>query len=605
MGNREKACEILHSYIYDKIHRQLGSNDLTEKFPAIDFKRALETKDKINIEHFERILRRFNKIKYLVGISEDNLSDDSIVWILNYILPTCQTLKVVGESEESMHYAFPNFLEANGNNVSILLSQKAYRTGILTCLLEKAVKLGIKPLVYLFLTEGKTVDLSEILHQEMHQLHIVGLTPGQIIGAVQKPVSAAFLTHLSIIGRILILNNVMVAINTAVREGKLSCLQSLCFTGADVPDGFEVLFRGETTLLNVTHLDFSACIFYQNLQAPYLASKNGLLPKLTSLVISDGKFSLRSGGINYFDSWVNLTTLSVKDATEWDFVQLSKAVNQSRLIHLVKLCLSVKQNEKSDLREIEPEKIPLLKHLCIQRCIESKEALERLSCLLSDWSLQTLDISHSCGIGGNLSVLTSQHFISLENLILHDCELTEQDLISLDVANGEGRLSKLEHLDLSENRLLIENFGLISSRWSSLKRLRIDYATPNQISVSKRWFNILQPLLDKGCIPSIEELRITTTNSFPERTGRWEHLKRLNIVVLEDQKIMYMFDCLVTSVQMGDLPSLRTVCLLTDNKIGRRLSNFKSYFSTLKRKSVDVCVVDQDLETIMVNAGLA
>ena len=602
-GNRNKALEILHSYIYGAIHRELGSREITKTFPAIHFQRALQTKDHINIEHFERILKRFERIKYIVVIP-----DYSVEWILNHILPTCQTLMVVDESEEPLHCVLPKFLQFDGNNINILLSEQAYRVGILRSLLQKAVQWDRQPHVYLFLTEGKTVDLSEILSQKMHQLHMVGIGPVRTkVIAAPGLASATFLTHLSITGRITVRKNVIVAINKAIGEGQLPRLQSLCFTGSS---GMTDLFRRETTLLNITHLDFSTCKIYDNyLQALNVASKNGLLPKLTSLAISDDKYSVKPGGKNYFDcSWVNLTSLSVKDMTERGFGQLSQAISKSRLKHLMKLCLSLMQNAKCDLREIDPEKIPLLEHLSVQRCIASREDLEQLSRLVTCWSLQTLDISHSRDITGNLSVLLSQGLTSLENLILHDCQLNEQDLVSLGRANAEGRLSELENLDLSDNHHLIESFGAISSQWSSLKKLRIDYATPNQSSISKRWFNMLRPLLDSGCIPSIEELRITTTNSFPERTGHWEHLKRLNIVVLPlltDQKINHMFDCLVTSVQMGDLPSLRTVCLLTDNKIGGRLSNFKSYFSTLKRKSVDVCVVDQDLETIMVNAGLA
>ena len=265
---------------------------------------------------------------------------------------------------------------------------------------------------------------------------MVGIVPvRKNVCATEELVSATFLTHLSITGRINLHKTVISAISKAVREGSLPLLQSLCFTGVDVSGGLKDLFRADTTLLNLTHLGFSACKCHKNyLQVVDMASKNGLLPKLISLALSDDiKFSSKPGGENYFDFiGANLTHLSVKDVTEWGLGQLSQAVSQSRLTNLIKLRLCVRQNGKCNLRKIEPKKIPLLKHLCVQRCITSKEDLKHLSYLLSGWSLQTLDISHSRGIQGNLSVLMSQHFTSLENLILHDCELNKQDLISLD-----------------------------------------------------------------------------------------------------------------------------------------------------------------------------
>ena len=332
-------------------------------------------------------------------------------------------------------------------------------------------------MVYMYLTEGKTVDVSEILHKDMYQLHVVGIAPVKTnICATEEIVPATFLTHLSITGRFTVHKNLIVAISKAMREEKLPRLQNLCFAGADVTGEMQDLFSGETVLSNVTHLNFSTGMFYQDLQALYLASKNSLLPKLTSLAVSDDKFPLKPGGINYFDyNWINLTSLSVKDVTKWGFRQLYKAIRQSRLTHLIKLCVSVTQNEKCGLKKIKPEKIPLMEHLCVQRCITSKKGLKHLSCLIKCWSLQSLDISHSRGVKENLSVLMGRPIASLQNLILHDCELNKEDLISLVRANEEGRLSNLENLDLSENRLLVENFDTISSKWRSLKTPRINY----------------------------------------------------------------------------------------------------------------------------------
>ena len=146
---------------------------------------------------------------------------------------------------------------------------------------------------------------------------------------------------------------------------------------------------------------------------------------------------------------------------------------------------------------------------------------------------------------------------------------------------------------------MVEIFGAISSRWRSLRKLRIDYEPPDLFSKIPNGFDILCPLLDRGCLPSVEELRITATRSVPERTGRWEHLKRLDIVELTAYSLYSMLSCVDQSALMGDFPTLQTICLLTDTKYERSLS-----IDRLRQTGVYICVVDPNLEKIMVNAGL-
>ena len=204
LDKKEKAHEILHSYIHDRIiDRRLGSQTITKKFPAIDFQRALQTKDHINTKDFERILQRFHKIKYWVVILTLGYVDSLI---LNHILPTCSALSVECVWEESRHCILPKFLQSNKNNVNILLSKNLITVKLLSCLLQTAAKWDRQPIVYLFLTGGMAtmnIDISEILHREMHQLHVLGIAPVRIeVIAEGELVSANFLTHLSITGRI-------------------------------------------------------------------------------------------------------------------------------------------------------------------------------------------------------------------------------------------------------------------------------------------------------------------------------------------------------------------------------------------------------------------
>ena len=188
----------------------------------------------------------------------------------------------------------------------------------------------------------------------------------------------------------------------------------------------------------------------------------------------------------------------------------------------------------------------------------------------------------------------------MRTLVLHDCDLNEQDGNSFSEANNKGKLPKLQNLDLSENCSLLSCFGSVASGWMNLKRLWIDY-DPFPKAVLNQ-FELMNPLYE----PLIEELRFTeTTGLFPMTIGQWQHLKRLDIVPFTFQQCSIINRCLIDALEKGDLPALELVCLLTGGETGRRLSDETSFFAKLRRKDVDVFIIDPYLEKIMIKAGLS
>ena len=115
-----------------------------------------------------------------------------------------------------------------------------------------------------------------------------------------------------------------------------------------------------------------------------------------------------------------------------------------------------------------------LKSLILHNCITDSSDLSMIARIVSDRRLHKLDISHSSNITGNLSVLLCQNFRSLNSLILCDCGLNSQDLCSLAQASVKGRLPKLKHLDISENRrICITDLFSSSCKWGQLLELNI------------------------------------------------------------------------------------------------------------------------------------
>ena len=167
---------------------------------------------------------------------------------------------------------------------------------------------------------------------------------------------------------------------------------------------------------------------------------------------------------------------------------------------------------------------------------------------------------------------------------------------SLVKANQNGKLSQLENLDLSENCNLIESLDTVSSKWKSLKKLRIDYKSSKHSSTLRNGFKILCPLLEAGCLPIIKEMRITCVASFPVRLGCWKHLEKLDIVVSTSENILRE---LVNAVEIGDLPALQNICLLSCDDIFHA-----DIFARLGQKGTDISVVDPYLEKIIINADL-
>ena len=245
-----------------------------------------------------------------------------------------------------------------------------------------------------------------------------------------------------------------------------------------------------------------------------------------------------------------------------------KSLGQGMLKKLRKLCLSMITCETIGLEDVKPEHLPQLEHLSLQRCIASNKALEQLSHLVTNWTLYTLDISHSRGFKGELSILLQHEFPSLKSLILHDCALNEKDLNAIDLANAQGRLPLLEDLDLSKNCRLVENVGTMSSKWIHLKRLKLDnQPSPHILQTS---LDILGKLTITNCFHSLQEIRLAINSKRLSDNetlirGQFEYLKRLDIVPSTGHDIFGVCQTIGVFKEVGNFPALETVCILTDN----------------------------------------
>ena len=109
--------------------------------------------------------------------------------------------------------------------------------------------------------------------------------------------------------------------------------------------------------------------------------------------------------------------------------------------------------EDISLGEFQAKKLPILKELCLGGLINSGQNLQDFAQRVVKWDLGSLEIPCHKSISGNLSVLFHQRFPSLMTLNLSECELTSDDTRCLTDAREQGRLPKLQILNVSKNRI--------------------------------------------------------------------------------------------------------------------------------------------------------
>ena len=166
-------------------------------------------------------------------------------------------------------------------------------------------------------------------------------------------------------------------------------------------------------------------------------------------------------------------------------------------------------------------------------------------------NLKHLNISRNKRITGTLSVLMCDILPSLVTLILRDCCLSAIDLSSLAQANVEGRLPKLNHLDISNNDLRktesTNSLFAFSCKWNQLLSLNIMNTRFSPDELHRR--------VRSGCLSSLQELRISYYPHQPVDIV-WPHLQILGTRQPSKQLLARIED----AVRQDKFPTLQSIC---------------------------------------------
>ena len=224
---------------------------------------------------------------------------------------------------------------------------------------------------------------------------------------------------------------------------------------------------------------------------------------------------------------------------------------------------SVKCMSTHHIELLDPVDVPTLTHLTLNRFIFSIKHLYMVTQSSALTKLKKLDISDSERISGTLSILLCHSFPSLNVLILSRCGLNSDDLCSLALANGRGRLPELRYLDVSQNDQVAFRLECLFPKlctWRKLCHLNIIQI---EILNPESTMKISDFKLKPNQLPRLQELKCAASFSQPalpiRSVGKWENLQVLNVVTLADSECLYLLSNLVEIVERGYLPSLRDV----------------------------------------------
>ena len=333
-----------------------------------------------------------------------------------------------------------------------------------------------------------------------------------------------FLSHLCLL-HMIIDQGAGQALLKAVRKGRLKKLRHLTIANCTFKK-FSLSKLFNTKWPPLTHLDLSSCHLDINdiKSIGYLTitgqEAKPLLSQLSTLAVTLDKISSKTEiqivmNVFFQQTLVNLIHLGLYEICIELYREFVTKLDNGTLPNLKVLGLSVLGSEDLETIPISTP-LPFLTDLKLTKNRWTELDLETIAQSQMTKQLGSLDISHSSGITGNLSVLLRHSFPSLNTLILSDCGLNSQDLCSLAQASVDGRLPQFRHLDISDNVDLIGKLGCLfieTCKWESLRSF-------NAMKLNSKSQNSFQLFADKiasGYMKSLQKMALSTaegTNFF-------------------------------------------------------------------------------------------
>ena len=358
----------------------------------------------------------------------------------------------------------------------------------------------------------------------------------------------------------------------------------------------------------LSHLNFISCQFVT--LSPFLGMKWPHLSHLNFHSCCLGQRDCQSLAEAVSYKFTNLTSLTVVDHNKWHFLdiifkhgllymrdlflgfhlqdytgnlrQLTEAANAQKMPNLSSLSLAgIKDiSPVLDLLRTQP-----LQSLALLNFDVTKDKLIQMSSEISRVKLRELNLSNCPHVGKNLSALLSDSFPLLQTLILRQCNLESQELLSLTRASADGKLRGLKYLDISFNYYAgsIKDLFTYCCQWNELLSLNILH-TFHQYDVG----------LPSNCFRSLQHLSVSDRTLHVLLSSRilWQSLQKLRVSVLDEITLKTITD-IVAAQDRNLLPSLITLCVhQVVTEVQKKRRSVFDFYQTHKLRNV--CIHDAE-----------
>ena len=626
---------------------------------VLSFRDAFKRKDATVIKFLEYSLSHCYRIQHLTLSTADPISNVLQSLRLSGPLPVqLKSIHIIDDfytiRDMPLGSIRHQFMTSSGTTIILRASSCAEVERLVG---ETSWLLGNPSVVLLtkFMDLEPSFDLSLVPLRRISQLCITREPRGGIGGRVALTATrdlqySPVLTRLSF-SDVMITPSVFQALATAMRREYIPRLTHLSFIGctAAPPAGsVSLLFKTPRPLL-LTNLNLNlGCLATKDLQPLFTFvrfQENEWHNKVTSLTLNFGdamdellhpvtplwtldrfqkcvkwRREIDDTLLHMLQRPLNgIETLWLHDINKEEYKIVAKAANGGRIPDLTELGITmwkfVEHHAKAEIlpgtrddaastieviqvdevEYLDPINVPSITHLTLHRFICSVQHLYMVTKSKILTQLKKLDISHSSGITGTLSILLCHSFPSLNTLILSDCGLNPQDLNSLAKSSAKGRLPELKHLDISHNDELQGQVRCLfeyDSKWQNLLHLNIDG------KVSTRYSQFVRSVRS-GCLQSLEFLRFSSGEDVSQHGGvTWPSLRSLYISS-DTRSKGEIASAVHTASEQGEFPSLNTLCVNAQLLPDRMLkSSLKSMDSSLC-EALNDCIVETLVEDIM------
>ena len=534
-----RASESLEKYCADKISRfNLVLPQIATTYPALNVEHSLQNKSEIMLKFFKRMLIQLKNVKSFAVESAGSF----------YLIQP-----LLGCFTESITYVRVEHTQVVcSNNQLSIHNGSMLQERMLKDILDMVKRHVMFPDVYVH-DEG-SADLWISIFNTLHDRHPRSLQHTSTLHATPaitklRILHCQHLTHLTF-EHVNLHDSTIAALSRAVEDGRLPSVSHLSMQECDgIRVNISSLFRSQwpkLVSLNLYRVRFSIEGFEGLIRTLALGDS---LPKITSLVISiyepsmithlfkqkslflsgifldfPGSFTVRGMGFITQNNFPHFSTLQFAELLEGlvPFSNLTGLSLHGFNVEPIRLFRSI-ANNKTTLSHVE---------LC--------------------WSKSLRD---------NLSVLLSDNFPSLRSLILKSNNLSSDDLRSLAEAFADGKLPKLNKLDLSYNGMSPKQFKCLFCSQCKWEQLQILYIYDTFISSEK---DIIDDFLLPGYFPSLRELGVTNIMEQKHRKT-WPKLVTLGVS-------KHSLENTAKAVDEGLLPNLSELYIFEDGTT----DNFRS-----------------------------